>query len=430
MPQKKRESIIKFFNKKVVKDFTSIVGANILLRPIQLIKGIVVAKFLGPADYGLLKTVELIQMLNKYGSLGFNTALTREAGNAIGNKDNEKLELVRNTAFSSEIVLALTLFFIGASSTLFVDSREVTFLIILASFGLLFSKFRGILATEATINKNFILISKITLLTVGAASFIVIITVPFLKIYAVLLTNILIGIFAIILFIKALNFKIKFGVDWNEFKRILKISLPLVLNTLSVALYKYAERLLLIFYLGNVQLGLYSFSVLIIDQISIIFKASIKVRRQDIFEALGKNNFERVNTMVIKETSLFVLISILIIPVMYFLIQYIIPIFLHDWLKSIQISQLLLLSLPFYVIYHYPEAVLFSASVNKQSVLSAYRYVSVLILVLGTGLLSFYEMMNLKNFALLHILCQAYYNILVLSFYKIYFINKYISSNK
>ena len=159
MPQKKRESIIKFFNKKVVKDFTSIVGANILLRPIQLIKGIVVAKFLGPADYGLLKTVELIQMLNKYGSLGFNTALTREAGNAIGNKDNEKLELVRNTAFSSEIVLALTLFFIGASSTLFVDSREVTFLIILASFGLLFSKFRGILATEATINKNFILIS-------------------------------------------------------------------------------------------------------------------------------------------------------------------------------------------------------------------------------------------------------------------------------
>ena len=56
----------------------------------QLVKGIVVAKYLGPADYGLLKSIELIQMLNKYGSLGFNTALTREAGNAIGNKDNEQ----------------------------------------------------------------------------------------------------------------------------------------------------------------------------------------------------------------------------------------------------------------------------------------------------------------------------------------------------
>lgn len=419
-----------FFRKKVVKDFIAISGSNILLRPIQLVKGIVVAKYLGPADYGLLKSIELIQMLNKYGSLGFNTALTREAGNAIGNKDNEKLNLVRNTVFSSEIILTLVLFFIGVLITFFVNSKEVAALIILASFGLLLSKLRGILATEATINKNFILISKITLFSVGTASIIVIITVPFLKIYAILLTNILIGIFAIILFIKALSFRMNFRIDWNEFKRILKISLPLVLNTLSIALYKYAERILLLVYLGDVELGIYSFSLLMVDQISIIFKSSIKVRRQDIFEALGNKSFDHVHKMVMNETFLLTLVSIFFLPLAYFLIQNIIPIFLYEWLKSIQIGQLLLLSLPFYVIYHYPEAVLLSALVNKQSVLSLYRYVSAALLVFGSVLLSYYDMMNLRSFAVLHIVCQAYYNILVLIFYKIYFINLYTSSNK
>ena len=430
MLQIRKKLFVNFFNKKVVKDFTAIAGSNIILRPIQLIKGITVAKYLGPADYGLLKAIELIQMLNKYGSLGFNTAATREAGNAIGSKNQDRLRVVRNTAYSSEIVLTLILFLTGVFSSLFVQSKEVTVLIIIASFGLLFSKLRAILATEATIHKNFLLISKITLITVTLSSIIVIITVPYIKIYAVLLTNIFIGLLAIILYRKLLNFQMEFQINRKEFKRIIKISLPLALNTLSIALYKYSERILLLIYLGDISLGIYSFSLLMVDQISIIFKASIKVRMQDIFEGLGNGKFDRVHKMVIRETFLLTGLSILFLPIAYFLIQNIIPLFLPEWLGSILIGQLLLLSLPFYVILNYPGAVLISSLVNKQSVMATFRFGQAALLIMGTLILDYYKIMNLHNFAILNIFCIAYYNIVVILFYKIYFVNRFITSKK
>jgi O-antigen/teichoic acid export membrane protein len=412
--------------RKVVKDFGAIVGSNLLLRPVQLIKGFVVAKYLGPADYGLLKSVELIQMLSKYGSLGFNTAAAREAGNAIGDNNSNKLKLVRNTAYSSEIILSLFLFLIGITSTIFFESREISLLIVIASFGLLASKLRAILATEATISKKFILISKVTLITVSVASVIVIVTVPFLKIYAVLLTNFLIGVLAIILYLRFLKFRMQFKIQREEFQRILKISIPLAFNTLSLAAFKYSERILLLAYLGEVALGVFSFALMVVDQISIIFKASIKVRIQDIFEGLGNNKYKRIHRMVLRETLLLGCSALIIIPIAWLMLEYFIPLFLPKWEESIIIGQLLLFSLPFYVILNYPNAVLISALVNKQSVLPIFRFGSAGLLIIGTILLKHLDILDLKHFVYLNVACLAYYNIVVLMLYKVYFINPYI----
>ena len=417
------------FKKKVVKDFAAIAGANLALRPIQLLKGFIVAKYLGPADYGLLKTIELIQLLNKYGSLGFNTTAAREVGNAIGDKNTQKIQLIRNTAFSSEIVLSFILFFIGMSSSLFFESKTVSVLIILASFGLLASKLRGVMATEAVIQKKFILTSKVTFLTVTASSIIVIFTVPFLKIYAILLTNIIIGVLAIILFWRPLRFKLTFRINKNEFKRILGISIPLTIGTLSIASFKYAERILLITYLGEIALGFFSFAAMIVNQVAVIFKASIKVRIQDIYEGMGKKCYQRIHKMVIRETLLLTLLSLIIIPFFWFLIDFLIPIFLPKWIDGIFACQLFLLSLPFEVILNYPSAVLISAVVNKQRIMPLFRFGSAGILILATVILHFFKILTLEYFIVINISSIAFYNIVVLLLYNKYFIKVYVKNS-
>lgn len=50
---------IPLFRKKAFKDSLAIFGVQISIKPISFIRGLVVAKFLGPADYGILKGVEL-----------------------------------------------------------------------------------------------------------------------------------------------------------------------------------------------------------------------------------------------------------------------------------------------------------------------------------------------------------------------------------
>lgn len=415
-----------FFKKKVTKDFLAVVLSNVALRPIQFLKSFVVAKYLGPTDYGLLKTVELIQMLNKYGSLGFNTTASREVGNLLGENDKVKVDIVKNTAYSSEIILSILLFIIGLTSSLFVESKNIVILIVLASFGLLFSKLRGILATEAVIQKKFVLTSKITFYTVSIASVVVIITVPFLKIYAVMLTNILIGVFAIIFYWRLMSFNFKFTIHKNTFKKILSISIPLTIGTLALGSFQYAERILLIKYLGMNSLGLYVFAAMITGQFTVIFKASIKVRIQDIFEGIGKGNYNRIHKLVIKETMLIVLGSILLIPIVCIAIDVFIPLFLPKWNGAILISKIFIFSLPFEVMLSYFSVVLISSLVDKQRALPLYRFISTGVLILSVVYLHYFGVLTLKHFVIIRIVSTFFYVIPVVYLYRKYFFLKHI----
>src|SRR3990172_6473568 len=134
--------------KKVVRDFLAVVGSEIALRPVQFLKEFFVTKYLGPADYGLLKTIEMVEMLNKYGSLGFKPAAAREIGDAIGKNDEQKANLVRNTAYTAEFLLSLLLFTAALIFSLFFESKQISVLIILASAGLFAAKVRAIFRSE------------------------------------------------------------------------------------------------------------------------------------------------------------------------------------------------------------------------------------------------------------------------------------------
>ena len=415
-----------FFKKKVVKDFLAVLFSNLALRPIQFLKSFIVAKYLGPTDYGLLKTIDLVQMLNKYGTLGFNTTASREVGNLLGKNDKAKAYIVKNTAYSAEIILSILLFILGLTSSLLVESKNIVILIVLASFGLLFSKFRGVLATEAVIQKKFILTSKITFYTVSIASLVVIITVPFLKIYAVMLTNILIGVFAIIFYLRFMSFNFKFKLQKKSFKKILSISIPLTIGTLALGSFQYAERILIIKYLGMNSLGLYTFAAMITGQFTVIFKSSIKVRIQDVFEGIGKGNYNRIHKLVIKETMLIVLGSILLIPLVCLAVDVFIPLFLPKWSGAISISKIFIFSLPFEIMLSYISVVLISSLVDKQRILPLYRFISTGILISSVIYLHYYGFLTLKNFVILRIVSSFFYVIPVVYLYRKYFYLKHI----
>jgi O-antigen/teichoic acid export membrane protein len=422
----KKEYYKGLFKKKVVKDFSAVAGLDIALKPIQLVKSFIVAKYLGPAEYGLLATVQLITMLNKYGSLGFNNAASREVGNAIGKRDFEKVELIKSTAYSSELILSCILFIVGLTSSLFVDSRVVSVLIVLASAGLLMAKVRAILATEAAINKRFILTSKITFISSLIGSLIIIVTVPFLKIYAVLLTNIFISILAIIFFRKYLNFRFSFKINLAELKRILSISIPLTIGTLAQGSFKYAERILIISFLSTEVLGYFSFGVTIVGTFSQVLKVGIRVRIQDIYEGLGKYQYKRIHGLVLKETLLLTLFSAIMIPIVWILLDIFVPIFLEKWSNGVFSAQLYLFMLPFEILLLYPGTVLTSALVNKQNIIPFLRFGITGILVLSTLVLNYMNVLTINNFIVLNVLCIALYNIAILIMYKIYFYNKYV----
>lgn len=409
--------------KKVVKDYLSVAGANVLLQPIQIIKGFFVANVLGPADYGILKTVELVQMLNKFGNLGFKVVANREMSHALGEKDFKTVEKYRNTNYTAEIILSAILSLIGFVSAFFFDDFKITLLVTLASISLFLSKIEALLKTETAIQKRFKLLSRTTVYTGLFLVVMVMVLVPFFKIYAIFLVNIITFSIGIFLLRKSLKFNFNFEINKEIFRKSLKVGIPFSIATLTLGLYKYSERLLLIDFIDATALGFFSFALMISNSFSILFKASIKVRMQDIWQLVGAKKFDRVSKMVLKESLILTSFAVFIIPFIWIGADIFIPLILPKYIGAIPIVKITSFIIPFQVIANYAGTVITSKTVNKLYVPIVLRLLSLLIFAGGAYYFFIKKELTLNLYAYLNLAGYAFYNIAIL-------INYYISFKK
>lgn len=406
-------------SKKVVKDYFSIAGASLLLQPIQIVKGFFVANILGPADYGILKTVELVQMLSKFGNLGFKTVANREMSHALGEKDYDSVEKYRNTNYTAEIILSIILTIVGIVSAFFFESYKISILLVLASISLFASKVLALLRTESAIQKKFKLLSVNNLYVGFAISILVILITPYLKIYTIFLVNIIVFSFGIYFLRKSLTFPFSFTINNEIFRKSLKIGIPFTIATLTLGLYKYSERILLVEFISATALGFFSFALMISNSITILFKASIKVRIQDIWRLVGAKEFKRLNKMVIKESLILTCFAILLIPFIWLGADFFIPIFLPKYTEAIPIIRVTTLIIPFQVIANYAGAVVTSKTVNKIYVPITLRLISLIVFAGGAYYYYLENNLTLEVYAYLNLAGYAFYNLaLLLSYYK------------
>ena len=413
------------FNKKN-KDFLAIFSSNLFLLPINILKGFFVAKYLGPSSYGFLKSLELIQMLNKYGNIGFKLVASREVANQIGKQNFKKANIVRETNYSAEFLLSVFLFLICSLLAIFANSTEVSLLILISSFSLFIRKIQGILLCETGIQKKFILYAKNSFFTGLFISIIVILFVPYYKIYAILFTDIFVIFLSILYLIKNLDYTFMFKIHSSELTKSFKNGIPLTLSSLSFASFKYSERLLILFFLDTYILGLFSFAIMIINNLSILIKSLLKVRVQDIWELLGSKKFKEVNDIVIKETIISLSLALIFITIVYFFIEIIIVNFLPDWSNAISLSKYSLILLPIILLPNYFGVILNSSVINKLKIPIYGWFLSTLFLIISSIHLDANNLFNIENFIFIYLLSNSIYSIIILYSYKKYFYDVYI----
>tara|TARA_Y100001958_G_C21235365_1_gene561655 strand:+ start:1459 stop:2691 length:1233 start_codon:yes stop_codon:yes gene_type:complete len=402
------------------------IGANILIKPIQVVKSFIVAKYLGPGDYGILKSVELIQMLNKFGDLGFNSTAIRDIGAKVGQKNKEEIQEIKNNAYSSELVLTFTLFLIGLISNFFFQSTIIRYGIILSSIGLFTLKVQNIFNTEATINKKFKLISKLIVIQGIVNSVLIIATVPFIKIYAVLIFPIFSTLIIIYIFYKRMNIPFEFKFNKSRFQSILVTSIKYTTGTLAFGAFRYTERIIIISMIGIPAVGFFGFADTILGLFVTIFLTNIKVRKMDLLEDLGKGAFKKVHRIVIRETAVLTIISIIVVGFSIVGLSIFIPIFLEKWIDGIFVAQIFLLVLPLKVIDSYVITVIKSPIVNKLLYSPILQLSGVVILIIGTFILKYYNLMSLINFIYLDVFAYAFIHLSWLLIYYKDFYKPYV----
>ncbi len=420
---------LSLFKRKSVKDLSSVFSATLVLQIINVVRGFIVAKFLGPGDYGILKSVQLISMLDKFGSLGFRIVATREIIHLRGTQEKEKEYEVRNVAYSGEIVLSFLLFLVGIGGSFFFESKILISAFILASVGLFFSKISRIFETEAIIEKKFVLYSKIIFWAGLLDSILVVIVVPSWGIYAVLTVAIFTSILTCFLYYRKLVLFYKFSLKEKELFRQLRIGIPLTLATLAYGSYRYAERIAVVSILGIKSLGFYGLASMAMDQVLNLLLIPVKVRKIDIYEKLGQGKFLEVHRQVKKETLVLIFIASILITPSWVAIDLVISHFLIEYKDAVFICKIIMFAVPFRVVSPYLNVIIVSATVNKQSLVAPIQFAATIVFVSSVLILRYSNMATLVNIVIADVVGYAFYHLAYIILYKKYFMDIYLRNN-
>ena len=411
-------------------DIIYMISGNMLIKPFQLVKSFVVAKYLGPEEYGLLKSVELIQMLNKFGDLGFNSTVIRDVGSLKGDSNDDKIKEIKSVCYSSELILSFILFLIALSSNFFFTDIIVRYAIIISSIALFFTKFYNLYICEATINREFKFISKLILFQGIFNSLFIIIFVSSFKIFTVLLVPIISTLILLCFCFRKFSIPFSLNINKKTFFDILKTSLKFSLGTLTFGLFRYTERLIIISMIGFTAVGIFGFADTIAALFINVFLTNIKVRKMNIYEYLGKKEFTKVNKIVVRETIILTSLSIFVVVVLIFSLEIFIPIFLDKWTDAIFITQLFIIIIPLKVVSSYIVPVITSPTINKLFYTPILYVFSSIFLLSFSLLLRYFNLLTLINFIYLDILLYCILHLFWIYIYIKQFYHPYVINNK
>lgn len=406
--------------------YLSLFRAYFVNQGLGVVRGFIVAKYLGPADYGLMSSVRLISMLDKFGQLGLVPVVTREVAYKRGQGELGEVEKLKSTGYSAEIWLTLCLTFLGIASSFFFESFKTQIAIVIASSVLFFARIHSILGAETILNKKFKFYGNVVLVTGLLLSVLIIFGVPWGGVWWVLAVPAIQSMVAIRWLRTEVSLHFKWKIDTQELWRMLRVAIPLTLHSLAYGSYRYAERIVVLWYYTVYELGLVSLGMTAMNNLMTLSMVGARVRKIHIGELLGKKSYQEAHRCVLRESGLHVIISAAVVAVLWPLIGIVIPLLLPKYVDGVLLAQVLILSVVVRNISPYIQIVLVSPLLDKQGLLGPTQFICTGLFVGSCWLLNEADYMSLEGLIMLDVVFYTIYSLAFPFYYNRYFYQPFI----
>lgn len=288
--------INKFKKSRVAKNAMWLIGGKIIQMLINFIVGLMTARYLGPANYGLVNYGgAYTAFFLSFSTLGINSVIVKEFIDHKG-KEGEIIGTSLLLKGISSILSAILIFVIVS----FVDygEHETILVVVLCSIGMIFN-------ILDTFNYWFQskLESKVTAICSLVAFSITAIYKLFLIItsknvtyfaFATSVDYISIGILLFYSYKKHNGGKLNFS--WDYGKKLLKISTPFIIPGLMIAVYGQTDKIMLKQMISETEIGYYSTAVSICSMWCFVISAIIDSMFPSIMESFNQSK-EKFNEM-------------------------------------------------------------------------------------------------------------------------------------
>lgn len=249
--------------RKLLVDTSTYSATLVVTQLIGLIRGVIVAAALGPSSYGVWTALSYIVSYSPYSNLGMFTGMFREAAFSHGRGDSDRVDRVRDTAFSFGMTMAFLVSVGLVLIALFATQLSTTVRIGLLSMALatLFDRYFWFFLIAFRLEKRNTEVSLATGLAALVYTVLALSLISKLGIYALLISLPLSTIPASIFLRHRAEKRFHLRLDHKVLRAIVRVGLPLDMIGLLETLGQTAGGLIALLFLDPRDVGFYGISL-------------------------------------------------------------------------------------------------------------------------------------------------------------------------
>lgn len=344
--------------------FTSVTFLRAL---ISLPVTIYVATILVPQEYGVFGFLGLWLMYATLITPGLLPSGYREIPVLLGKGDENEALRIQNITITSDMLYSLLPFVVILGASPFFSEPILKFGLIITAISYGASHFVQYWDGINFLRQKFNIAAKGRLITAIVSPLVIVASVYWLKVYALLIAPIIVTIILGIYYRKRGPINFHFTLDWKETVRLVKIGVVLQAGTLVFWAFRLADRTIIASTLPLEQLGLYTFAIGFIMAVLAIPRDFGRILQPILYKELGRASSILEGFKDTRRIAVYIALgTAVLIPISQLGFYSVVSLITTKYIGSIPIFYVLTYNLYLVSIVIIPNLVLNSSIVNKQ----------------------------------------------------------------
>ncbi len=276
--------------KSIIKEIAVYSGSRYISEALLSIRGLIIAKFLGPSLYGVWCIIKIFLSIGELIDFGVNNSMVREASLEYGRNRPDRSLLIQNISFCWGCLTSISFAIFAFALTFTSVIQQYNYEWRLACIGFVATAIYSNLRIRLQSENKITAISKLNLLTALVNTVLGLILLFLFNVSGLLLGIIFTYSFIFYLMKAKKYFLISLCFDRQLLFGLLKLGLPLKLITLSVFLMYRMDNVIVFSLLGKKLAGYYGLATFLTIIITYIPQSISVVLFPKIMRQFGKTN--------------------------------------------------------------------------------------------------------------------------------------------
>jgi O-antigen/teichoic acid export membrane protein len=340
-----------------------------IAQALTLITGFWVARMLGPSNYGIWNAVSLVLAYGAYMELGALSAMGRDLPFYIGKDDVKKAAVVEGTARRVTISGA----FLGALFVLsfsFLPSHSPMMALGLQTMAvaLILQQVYAYHRTVLRSHNHFGELSRQQVLLAVLNSGLAVVFVVFLELEGRMIAAVLAQAAIVLYAVRRNPWRLVPKFEWHEAWSLMRVGIPILISGFILSLLVTIDRLMIITFLGEKQLGFFGLALLLSSVVSLIPSMASQVLYPRITFQFGNSgkSIESLQSFVLTPPKILSALLPIIIGLLYLSLPMVISALLPAYSQGITAARIVVVGIFFFGILGLTDYFLVTTGKLKQ----------------------------------------------------------------